>query len=141
MYETYLEKVIEKSEESLEKGLFPAGAVVVCNDEVISSSISTSGQDFHHAEIKAIDQALRKLDSLEECVLFSSMQPCLMCMSAAYWSGIRKVVFAINKEKLSVDYYEGSLDYDKIASKFNEKVDLVHVESKQSEALKIVKKY
>jgi tRNA(adenine34) deaminase len=136
---TYLKLAIEKSKESSEKGFFPAGALVVKKGKILSAEISFSYPGYKHAELEAIGIAFDNLKKpLNNCVLYASMEPCLMCLSVSYWAGIRKIVFACNKKAVSSEYFESNEDNIKIINNFHEKIELVHIKELQNEALKVI---
>ena len=136
---TYLKFAIEKSKESFEKGFFPAGAVIVEKGKTLSAEISSSYPGIKHVEFKAIEIAFDDLKKpLNDCVLYASMEPCLMCLSAAYWAGIRKIVFACSKKAVSSEYFESNEDNIKIINNFHKKIELIHIKELQDEALKVV---
>ncbi|MFA6896735.1 MAG: nucleoside deaminase [Patescibacteria group bacterium] len=135
----YLKLAIDKSQESFEKGFFPAGAVIVLNGKILSSKTSNSFPGYNHAEYNAIDEAFAKSNSdLSNAVLYTSMEPCLMCMAKAYWAGIRKIVFAIGKESMNKKYYEGAYKNKNQIESLNEKMEFLQVRNMEKEALKIV---
>lgn len=77
----------------------PFGAVVVKDGKVIGrgcNEVTGSRDPTAHAEVNAIRAACRKLRafSLEGCVLYTSCEPCPMCLGAAYWARLRRVVYA-----------------------------------------------
>lgn len=132
----FIKQVITKSKDSAEEGFFPAGAIVAKGEEILSEMVSAKFPDYKHAEYKAIDEAFEKIKApLSECTLYASMEPCLMCLSKAYWAGIRKIVFTISKERLNVEYYEG--DSENI--KFNDDIELIHKVEYEEEALAVVR--
>jgi len=138
----FTKQAIEMAKQSLDEGAFPAGAVLVQNNQIISKNTSAKWPKIiFHAESKTIDEAMNKLNNqLTDCVLYCSMEPCLMCLSRAYWSGIRKIFFAIKKE--SVDYrtcYESNHDHHVLIEKFNENIDLIFVDELESLALENVR--
>lgn len=137
----FLNLAIEKSKESAEGGLFPAGAVLACDDKILSSTISSKWpQANHHAESDAIDEAINNLKrQLSDCTLYSSMEPCLMCLSRAYWAGVRRIAFAIRKESTKTKYFEGTHNFKGIVNKLNEKMEFVHMADLEGDALKVVK--
>jgi len=138
----YLLKAIELSNKSQLEGRFPAGALVVQNGEILSTEISSPYPDHRHADSKAVDMAFEtKSQRLDGAVLYSSMLPCLMCISRAYWAGIRKIVFACSQKAVNQDYFETSESVDKISSKFNQKIQLLHIKELENEALLIVKEW
>ena len=64
-----------------------------------------------------------------------------MCLTRAYLSGIRKIVFAISKKSLDQWYYEGGYDNSKMIEAMNEPIEYSHVVDLESEALKIVEEW
>lgn len=80
----------------------PFGAVIVKDGELIASeanSITASNDPTAHAEINAIRSACKKLNtpSLEGCVIYTSCEPCPMCVSAIYWAKLETVYYANTK--------------------------------------------
>ena len=93
---------VNLAKENIEKGGGPFGAVIVKNGKIISSAaneVTLSHDPTAHAEIMAIRKASEKLSShdLSDCVIYSSTEPCPMCLGAIYWAGIKKLVFASDK--------------------------------------------
>lgn len=81
----------------------PFGALVVKDGVVIGQSsnrVTSSNDPTAHAEILAIREACRVLDnfSLEGCVLYSSCEPCPMCLGAVYWARLDRMVFAASDD-------------------------------------------
>ena len=144
--EFFIKRTIELSKESVKQGGFPIGAIVVKNNLIISEGLSkgeNNNDSTNHAEIKAIRDASKKLNTkdLIGCEIYSSMEPCLMCFSALYWAKINKVVFVLGRDKLSKQYYEGSHNLNEINLKNNRKIEIVHVEYLEDEALGVVRKW
>lgn len=134
----FLKMAIEMSHQSYEEGAFPAGAVIIKDGEVLSKTTSAAFPKInYHAESKSIDIAINELnEQLTDCTLYASMEPCLMCLSRSYWAGIRKVIFAIKKEDVPYSLcYESNLNNFDLMEKFNEKIELVHIEKLQNEAM------
>jgi len=142
----FLKKTIELSKESINQGGFPVGAIVVKDNKIIGIGLS-NGKDnkdaTSHAEIEAIRKAAKFLNTrdLFNCELYSSMEPCLMCFSASYWSKVKKITFAVSKEKLSKQHYEGLYSLDDINSKNNRQIEIIHDKSLEKEAFLIVKNW
>jgi len=77
----------------------PFGAVIVRNDKIIAKGINRVISQYDptaHAEIIAIRNACKKLKRiwLDDCEIYTSCEPCPMCMSAIYWARIKKIYFA-----------------------------------------------
>jgi NAD(P)-dependent dehydrogenase (short-subunit alcohol dehydrogenase family)/tRNA(Arg) A34 adenosine deaminase TadA len=140
----FTKQAIEMANKSYEDGAFPAGAVLVKNGKVIAKNISAKWpQIIFHAESKTIDEAMSKFnEQLTDCILYCSMEPCLMCLSRAYWSGIRKIFYAIKKE--SVPYktcYESNHSHNELLEKFNVKIETIHIKELENKALELVRKW
>ncbi|MDR5590271.1 nucleoside deaminase [Christiangramia sp. SM2212] len=77
----------------------PFGAVITRGDEIVAESrneVLCKGDCTQHAELRAIQRACRKLKTrtLKGCVLFTSCEPCMMCLGAAYWADIDYIYYA-----------------------------------------------
>ncbi|MFA4998703.1 MAG: deaminase [Candidatus Paceibacterota bacterium] len=137
--EKFLKLAIEQSELSAKQGRFPAGALIVLSDEVIASETSDSSPGYQHAECKATDKAFQKIGKLTNATLYASMEPCLMCLTRAYWSGIRRIVYAIGRNNLNQQYYEGLQNNQKIVENLNEFIEYLQIPELENEALKVVR--
>lgn len=137
----FLKLAIENSKRSMEEGNFPAGAIVVQNEKILSSEISSPFPNLFHADSKAVSSAFKEHGVLTGAVLYIGMQPCLMCTGVAYWAGIRRIVYAIPKSKVSGNYYETAKDTDDIFKTFNEQIEFVHIKELEEEALEVVKEW
>ncbi len=135
----FLKLAIGQSRLSVDEGKFPAGAVVILDRKIIASKTSSFYPAYDHAECSAIDEAFSlNTTDLQKATLYSSMEPCLMCLSRAHWAGIRRIVFAIGREKVNKNYYEGRNDNKKVISSFNEKIEYLQLKELQDEALSVV---
>ena len=139
----FLEKAIAKAKESVSQGGFPAGAIVVKNDEIVGEGISIGNKlndPTSHGEMASIRAACQNLKTtdLSGCVLYASMQPCLMCLGASMWSSIPKIVFACRKEQVSDEYYGGHYAPSAINSEFIRPIELSHLALLESASLSLV---
>lgn len=99
----------------------PFGAVITKGDKIISESRNeVSGQNdcTQHAELRAIQKACDNLKSksLDGCVLYTSCEPCMMCLGAAYWAGLDFIYFGASAEdarEYGFEYSEMYYDSDK----------------------------
>lgn len=137
----YLKLALENSKKSMEEGNFPAGAVVVKDGKVIASEVSSPYPGLFHADSKAVTTAFNKVGILTGATLYIGLQSCLMCTGVAYWSGIRRVVYAIPKSQVSGSYYETPEDTTPLFNTFNDKIEFVHVPELQEEALSVIRRW
>lgn len=144
----YIQRVIELAEESSRKGGFPAGALIVKDEKIISEGLSLGSVIYDptsHAEIASIRDACKKLKTtnLSGATLYESVQSCVMCMSAANWAGIRKIVYAGRKtpEMISKYYYEGSTDNEVLNGENNRKIEMVFASQFEDASLKVIKEW
>lgn len=144
----YLQLAIEQAKESIKQGGFPAGAVIVKDDKVISKGISLGSKlndPTSHAETSAIRSACKELKTtdLTGVTLYTSLQPCLMCFSAANWAGIQRIVYACKEidEMVKNDYYEGRTDLHEVNEKNNRQIDLIYIPDFEKESLELIKQW
>ena len=97
-------RAIELANNAYQQDEVPVGCVIVFNDEIIGEGFNTREKDQHiftHAEVIAIKQANQRLKSwrLEECVLYVTLEPCLMCAGAISQARIKTVFFGAQDHK------------------------------------------
>lgn len=114
-----MELAIEHSKQSVNTGGGPFGAVIVKDGKVIakaSNSVTQTNDPTAHAEVNAIRKACSDLGtfSLEGCELYTSCEPCPMCLSAAYWAGIKKIYFGNSRTDAKNIDFDDSFIYDQI---------------------------
>jgi len=95
----------------------PFGAVIVKNGKIIgkgANMVSSNNDPTAHAEIIAIRNACKKLNSfhLEECEIYTSCEPCPMCLAAIYWANIKKIYFAATKSDAKKAGFDDSFIYN-----------------------------
>jgi tRNA(Arg) A34 adenosine deaminase TadA len=140
----FLGKAIEKAAESVARGGFPAGAVVVKDGAVVGEGVSV-GNLLHdptaHVETAAVRDACRRLStsSLDGATLYASMRPCLMCLGAASWASVKRIVFACRQEKVSPEYYGGTYDAAAVNATLSKPLELVWVPSLEERSLEVVR--
>ena len=115
----FMELAIALSEKSVAEGGGPFGAVVVRRGEVVATgtnSVTLLNDPTAHAEVSAIRAACAAVKDfkLEECEIYSSCEPCPMCLSAIYWAGIRKIYFANTREDAKRIGFDDSFIYAQI---------------------------
>ena len=98
----------------------PFGAIIVKNGEIVGrghNMVTSTNDPTAHAEIVAIRDATKNLDSfqLDDCVIYSSCEPCPMCLGAIYWARPKKLVYASSKEDASLAGFDDAFIYKEIA--------------------------
>jgi len=148
MHETFLRRAIEMSRlASLEYctgGAF--GAVVVRNGKIVAEGMNrvvASHDPTWHAEIEAIRLACITLQSfkLPGCILYSSAEPCPMCMATCYWAGIEQVFYAAScDDALQYGNFDDRPIYEQLALS-NDKRSIRMTQMLRDEAVVVWKKY
>ena len=115
----FLSRAIEIAKIGISSRGGPFGAVIVRKDKIISEAfnrVTLNNDPTAHAEILAIRHAASVLQSyeLDDCTLYSSCEPCPMCLGAIYWSGIKKVVYGCNRADAESAGFSDKLIYDEI---------------------------
>ena len=100
----FMKKAFEEAEYAFFKNEVPVGCVIVNNNEIISRSsnmVELLNDSTAHAELIAITSAQNSLNSknLDNCILYTTLEPCIMCYGAIYWSKINTVVYATSDKK------------------------------------------
>lgn len=123
---------IELSEHNVKNALGgPFGAVIVKDGMVIARSankVVPSNDPTAHAEVSAIRLACKELGtfSLEGCVIYTSCEPCPMCLGAIYWARIDTIYYANNKADAAEIGFDDKFIYDEIACEMaNRKVPII----------------
>ena len=108
--EKYMRMAIEEAECALKKREVPIGAIVVAGDRVIGRGhnlVETLMDATAHAEMQAITAAMSTLGGkyLNECTLYVTVEPCVMCGGALAWSQIGRIVYGTRDEKRGYSTY------------------------------------
>ena len=100
----YMKKALEEARKAYAEDEIPVGAVVVCNDRIIARAhnlTETLTDVTAHAEMQAITAAANALGGkyLNECTLYVTVEPCVMCAGAIGWSQLKRLVYGASDEK------------------------------------------
>lgn len=100
----YMKKALEEAQLAFNEDEIPVGAIVVCGDRIIARAhnlTETLTDVTAHAEMQAITAAANALGGkyLNECTLYVTMEPCVMCAGAIGWSQMKRLVFGATDEK------------------------------------------
>ncbi|HEX8287763.1 MAG TPA: nucleoside deaminase [Pyrinomonadaceae bacterium] len=101
----------------------PFGAVVVKNGEIVGEGcnrVTSTNDPTAHAEIVAIRNACSALDSfqLDDCVIYTSCEPCPMCLGAIYWARPARVFYAATREDAASIGFDDQFIYEEIEKNF-----------------------
>ena len=135
-----MKRAIELSIESVNKGGGPFGCVIVKGEKIVaegSNKVTSTKDPTAHGEIVAIREACKKINnfSLNGCELYSTCEPCPMCLSAIYWARINKLYYANTRKDAQKIGFDDSLIY----SEFQKNIDkrkIPMVQMMRNEALK-----
>ena len=94
----YMQEALKEAHEALQKDEIPIGAVIVCQNRIIARAhnLTEQLQDVTaHAEIQAFTAAANFLGGkyLRGCTLYVTLEPCVMCAGAAYWTQLERIVY------------------------------------------------
>ena len=110
--EQYMQLAIKEAHKALEKDEVPIGAILIVNEKVIArtyNQVEMLNDSTAHAEILSLTAAFNSLGSkyLPDATLYVTVEPCLMCSGALYWSRIGRIVFGAYDDKNSYRKYTG----------------------------------
>lgn len=118
--EELMRRAIELSVESVRNGGGPFGAVIAKDGEIVaegSNRVTLDTDPTAHAEVSTIRKACQKLGtfSLEGCAIYTSCEPCPMCLGAIYWAHLDKIYYANNRKDAANIGFDDDFIYKEIA--------------------------
>jgi guanine deaminase len=120
-HEKYMKDACMLASRAIRRGGGPFGAVIVENDTKESigrghNMVAMENDPTLHAEMVAIKHACHALKTfkLENCTLYSSCEPCPMCLSACYWAGIKTIYYGNTKDDAAAIQFDDSFIYDEL---------------------------
>ena len=140
MKNEFMKRAIELSIESVNNGGGPFGSIIIKDNKIIaegSNKVTPTKDPTAHGEIVAIREACKKLNNfaLRGCELYSTCEPCPMCLSAIYWARIDKIYYANTREDAKKIDFDDSLIYSEFIKNIDErKIPMVQI--MRNEALK-----
>ena len=128
----FMLEAIRVANENIENQGGPFGAVIVKDGEIIAASgnsVTIDNDPTAHAEVNTIRKACKHLGTfnLEGCEIYSSCEPCPMCLSAIYWAHIDKLYYATTKDDAASIGFDDSFIYHELTLKPEER----HVHAEQ----------
>ena len=139
----FMLKAIELSIKSADTIGGPFGSVIVKDNKIISegyNKVTSTNDPTAHGEIVAIREACLKLNTfnLSGCELYSTCEPCPMCLSAIYWSHIDKIFYANTRDDAKNINFDDSFIYSEINKKIGDR-KIQMIQMLRDEALKAFK--
>ena len=124
--EEWMTRAIELSIENVERGGGPFGSLIVSDNKIVcegSNKVTLTNDPTAHGEIVAIRKACKLLKSfsLKGCDLYTSCEPCPMCMSVIYWARIDNVYYANTRNDAKKIGFDDSLIYSEFQKNINER--------------------
>ena len=118
--EELMRRAIELSENSVRNGGGPFGAVIAKDGEIIaegSNKVTINNDPTAHAEVCAIRNACKILNTFElaNCVIYTSCEPCPMCLGAIYWARLSKIFYANDRKDAAEIGFDDDFIYEEIS--------------------------
>jgi tRNA(Arg) A34 adenosine deaminase TadA len=141
----FMKMAIELSIENIDNGGGPFGAVIVRDGKLIATGanrVTPNNDPTAHAEVMAIRNACSRLQTfdLSGCTVYTSCEPCPMCLSALYWAGIERICYANTKRDAAAINFDDSFIYDQLRLDYDRRS--IHCEHfMRDEALEAFRKW
>ena len=122
--ERFMRRAIALAQQGIDAGAGgPFGAVIVKNGDIVGegyNQVTSTNDPTAHAEIVAIRNACQNLDSfqLDNCVLYTSCEPCPMCLGAIYWARPARVFYAATRGDAAKSGFDDEFIYEEIEKNF-----------------------
>lgn len=133
-----MREAIRLADESVKNGGGPFGAVVVKDGEIVAGSanrVTLDNDPTAHAEVNTIREACRKLGTfdLSGCVIYTSCEPCPMCLGAIYWARIDRIFYGnTRKDAAKIDFADDFI-YEELDKDLSERtVPLIPILRKEA---------
>ncbi len=126
MQSTYMKKAIELSQKNIQSGGGPFGAVIVKDGKIIGegwNKVTANNDPTAHAEVEAIREACKNLSDfdLSGAEIYTSCEPCPMCLSAIYWARLSKIYYANTKKDAASIQFDDDFIYTEIPKPMSER--------------------
>ena len=134
----FLQRAVDLASENVKSGKGgPFGAVIVKDGEIIAeacNSVTSDNDPTAHAEVNAIRKATSILQNfqLNDCTIYSSCEPCPMCLGAIYWARPARLVFAASKTDAAAIGFDDAFIYREIEAELqNRSIPTLHIHDDQ----------
>jgi tRNA(Arg) A34 adenosine deaminase TadA len=145
-HDEFLREAIAESKKSVDAGGFPVGCVIVEDGKIVARGVSNGKQlvdPTSHAETDAI-RALcksRRTRFLKNCTLYSSCEPCLMCLASSVWARIPRIVFACERKNIPSNYFESNLSIESFLETVKHPLQVEFVSKIEAKALEVINEF
>ncbi|MEH0156593.1 nucleoside deaminase [Limibacter armeniacum] len=136
----FIQRAIELSMHGLKNNLgYPFGSVIVKDDKIVGEGcnhVTSKNDPTAHAEIVAIRNACQQLSTfdLTGCVIYTSCEPCPMCLGAIYWAGIQTVYYANTQNDAEAIGFDDAEIYRELEKPMEKrKIDFIQLERDQAQ--------
>lgn len=114
----FMRQALKLAQRAFDEDEIPVGAIVVCDGQIIGKGYNQTERLTDvtaHAEMLALTAAFSAMNSkyLKECTLYVTLEPCVMCAGALYWSQIGRIVFGAHDEKRGYQRLQGNILHPK----------------------------
>ncbi len=140
--ENFMQQAIALSQQAIDTKLGgPFGCVIVKNNEVVGkghNKVTSTNDPTAHAEVVAIRDACKNLQTfqLDDCEVYTSCEPCPMCLAAIYWARPKAIYFANTKQDAANTGFDDSMLYEEMAKPLaDRKIPITNVG--RAEAIKV----
>jgi guanine deaminase len=125
-HEYWMQRAIDLSIQNVDRGGGPFGAVIVKDGQLIAegyNQVTLLNDPTMHAEVSAIREACKKLNTfdLSGCVIYTSCEPCPMCLGAIYWARISEMYFANTKHDADSIGFSDEFIYKELAKPYSQR--------------------
>lgn len=134
-HKKFIQRAIELGLENIQRGTGgPFGAVIVKNGKIIAegwNTVTSSNDPTAHAEVNAIRKACAELADfqLKDCILYSSCEPCPMCLGAIYWARPEMLVFSSKREDAAAGGFDDEWLYQELNTPIHHrKIKTIHLD-------------
>ena len=140
----FMQQAIKLARSGMESGAGgPFGAVVVKDNEIIAegwNKVTSSNDPTAHAEVTAIRAACEKLNTfqLDDCVIYTSCEPCPMCLGAIYWARPKQVFYGCDRKDAANIAFDDQFIYDEIEAPIKQR-KIPFQQVAQADALEVFK--
>ncbi len=116
--EYFMKEALKEAHKALELDEVPVGAVIVCNNTIIARGHNLTERltdSTAHAEMQAFTSATAFIGGkyLQDCTLYVTLEPCIMCAGAAFWTQIGKIVYGAQDQKRGYSLFSNKILHPK----------------------------